>query len=52
MCVDAGQTTDSELRAWGVAHAPLWAALRARTFAWDAEQHQQADPPQVAQQDP
>ena len=31
--VDAGQTTDSELRAWGVAHAPLWAALRARTFA-------------------
>ena len=33
MYVDAGQTTDSELRAWGVAHAPLWAALRARTFA-------------------
>ena len=31
--VDAGQTTDSELRAWGTAHAPLWAALRARTFA-------------------
>ncbi len=31
--VDAGQTTDSELRAWGAAHAPLWAALRARTFA-------------------
>ena len=31
--VDAGQTTDSELRAWGMAHAPLWAALRARTFA-------------------
>ena len=31
--VDAGQTTDSELRAWGRAHAPLWAALRARTFA-------------------
>ena len=31
--VDAGQTTDSELRAWGIAHAPLWAALRARTFA-------------------
>ena len=31
--VDAGQTTDSELRAWGSAHAPLWAALRARTFA-------------------
>ena len=31
--VDAGQSTDSELRAWGVAHAPLWAALRARTFA-------------------
>ena len=31
--VDAGQTTDSELRAWGLAHAPLWAALRARTFA-------------------
>ena len=29
----AGQSTDSELRAWGVAHAPLWAALRARTFA-------------------
>ena len=29
--VDAGQSTDSELRAWGVAHAPLWAALRART---------------------
>ena len=33
MYVDAGQSTDSELRAWGVAHAPLWAALRARTFA-------------------
>ena len=31
--VDAGQSTDSELRAWGAAHAPLWAALRARTFA-------------------
>ena len=31
--VDSGQSTDSELRAWGVAHAPLWAALRARTFA-------------------
>ena len=31
--VDAGQSTDSELRAWGVAHAPLWASLRARTFA-------------------
>ena len=31
--VDAGQTTDSELRSWGAAHAPLWAALRARTFA-------------------
>ena len=31
--VDASQSTDSELRAWGVAHAPLWAALRARTFA-------------------
>ena len=31
--VDAGQSTNSELRAWGVAHAPLWAALRARTFA-------------------
>ena len=32
MYVDAGQSTDSELRAWGMAHAPLWAALRARTF--------------------
>ena len=31
--VDPGLTTESELRAWGVAHAPLWAALRARTFA-------------------
>ena len=31
--VNSGQTTDSELRAWGAAHAPLWAALRARTFA-------------------
>ena len=31
--VDPGLTTDSELRAWGTAHAPLWAALRARTFA-------------------
>ena len=31
--VDPGLTTDSELRAWGVAHAPVWAALRARTFA-------------------
>ena len=31
--VDSGQTTDSELRAWGGAHARLWAALRARTFA-------------------
>ena len=31
--VDPGLTTDSELRAWGITHAPLWAALRARTFA-------------------
>ena len=31
--VDPGLTTESELRAWGKAHAPLWAALRARTFA-------------------
>ena len=31
--VDPGLTTDSELRAWGVAHAPRWAALLARTFA-------------------
>ena len=31
--VDAAQTTDSELRAWGQAHALLWAALRARGFA-------------------
>ena len=31
--VDPGQRTDSELRAWGRAHVPLWAALRARTFA-------------------
>ena len=31
--VDPGQRTDSELRAWGAAHMPLWAALRARTFA-------------------
>ena len=31
--VDPGLTTDSELRAWGKTHAPLWAALRARTFA-------------------
>ncbi len=33
MYVDAHQTTDSELRAWGTAHMPLWSALRARTFA-------------------
>ena len=31
--VDPGLTTDSELRAWGKTHAPLWAALRARTVA-------------------
>ena len=31
--VDPGQTTDSELRKWGDAHRPLWAALRARSFA-------------------
>ena len=31
--VDPGQTTDCELRAWGKAHAPLWAALRAQAFA-------------------
>ena len=31
--VDAGQVSDSELRTWGQAHLPLWAALRARTFA-------------------
>ena len=31
--VDPGLTTDSELRSWSVAHVPLWAALRARTFA-------------------
>ena len=30
--VDPGLTTDSELRKWGKTHAPLWAALRARTF--------------------
>ena len=30
--VDPGLTTDSELRAWGVAHAPLWAALRGADF--------------------
>ena len=33
MCVDPGLTTDSELQACGVAHAPLRAVLRARTFA-------------------
>ena len=33
MYVDAHQTTDSELRAWGTAHMPLWSALRARIFA-------------------
>ena len=31
--VDPGLTTDSELRACGVAHAPLRAVLRAPTFA-------------------
>ena len=31
--VDAGQSTDRELRARGIALAPLRAALRARTFA-------------------
>ena len=31
--VDAGQTSDSELRTWGSAHMPLWIALRRRTFA-------------------
>ena len=31
--VDAGQTSDSELRTWGRSHAPLWAALRRQTFA-------------------
>ena len=31
--VDAGQTSDSELRSWGQAHMPLWVALRRRTFA-------------------
>ena len=31
--VDPGLTSDSELRAWGVTHAPLWSALRARTVA-------------------
>ena len=31
--VDAGQTSDSELRTWGQAHMPLWVALRRRTFA-------------------
>ena len=30
--VNPKQSTDSELRAWGVDHAPLWAALRARAF--------------------
>ena len=33
MPVDAGQTSDSELRTWGQAHMPLWVALRRRTFA-------------------
>ena len=31
--VDAGQTSDSELRTWGQAHMPLWVALRRRAFA-------------------
>ena len=26
--VDPGRETDSELRSWGVAHGPLWVALR------------------------
>ena len=30
--VNPGQSTHSELRAWGAAHAPLWAALRARAY--------------------
>ena len=30
--VDPGLTTDSELRAWGKTHAPLWAALRGADF--------------------
>ena len=61
--VDAGQTTDSELRAWGMAHAPLWAALRARTFAvhvapvltrWtqDGDGTDAADPTGQTQADP
>ena len=31
--VASGQTTASELRTWGAEHAPLWAALRALSFA-------------------
>ena len=30
--VNPGQSTNSELRAWGADHAPLWAALRARAY--------------------
>ena len=30
--VNPGQSTNSELRAWGAAHAPLWAELRARAY--------------------
>ena len=30
---DGEHSTDSELREWGRVHAPLWVALRSRTFA-------------------
>ena len=30
--VNPGQSTNSELRAWGADHAPLWAALLARAY--------------------
>ena len=30
--VNPGQSTNSELRAWGADHAPLWATLRARAY--------------------
>ena len=50
--VDAGQTTDSELRAWGVAHAPLCAAPVLTRRTQDGDGQGVADPDGPTHADP
>ena len=50
--VDAGQSTDSELRAWRVAHAPLWAAPVLKRWTQDGDGQGAADPAGPTKADP